>query len=174
MNQDFSSVELIDKEINKYLSRINADIIESDLNFPDLTFYKQFKAKYFDLTITILQVKEMNYKIDIGSSVGLSQEHMDIYNKLPNQERIRLKSNLFMWLTPRNPQFIINIDLPEKQEFEFQPGFVVYLSIYEGDLTFQKFMENIDLVIKSAHLARKIIQDHLNGPMINNDKEVEK
>lgn len=160
---DFSNLELVQQEILSYIEKVNFDHEIVDAEEGGFEFRYQVDIPNIDLNIHIGLTGNTPFRIDFVIAVNFSQEHLSVLKANPDNVIAKLKDEIFLWMTPRDPQYIL--DLQEENNFE-RSYYLVITPIYDGELSFGNFMRAIDQTINGTLLIRKLIQNKLNQYVI--------
>lgn len=159
--------------IIEYLKKANFEF-EDNPSDPDMVAYQiSFKPHQTDLKITIAMAKD-SYRVDVLSNVRFSPIHINVLRKNPDNVISKMMHDIFMWMTPRDPQFVVFLN--EKNDFK-DSSYVVATPIYDGDLSFATLMKSIDKTVSGSLLTRRLIQIHMGkytneAKMLENEEEI--
>ena len=147
---------------------IEFDLVKKYLEMEEIVFQKgstedenikniiSFKDPISNLHIAIAQ--QSDHRIDVISSVKLSDDHFSIYSSMDEMSKSKLLKDLFMWATPRKPLLMMNFRNGDQKTLE---GFTVVSPLYFDAFGMNALMENITLVAKSSKLMVSILRSHL-------------
>ncbi len=157
--QDFSDTEWLKEEIKSFIQKANLLFKEEGIS-QETPLKFQFTIKYelINVQIVIGQLKDQAFRIDVVSVVKFSPIHEEALKRITEKDKMKMIDAIFFWLTPRDPEYLLNLE-PEPPNS--QPVYQVVLPIYEGELTFGRFMRTIAKVSKSSLIARRLIQTNL-------------
>ena len=169
-DQDFTNKEWVINETKKYLDKARVMYEEENPDPENVIFQFQVKAETASLQIIIGQLKELPHQLDVVSVVKFSPEHIKALELISEEEKAKMISGIFQWLTPREPEYELVLT-PPPDEKEALPYYYVRMGIYEGDLSLGNLMRATTLVMKSSAIARKIIQDILNKHVMQEEEK---
>ncbi len=118
----------------------------------------QFVLSFIDslTNLVILIIQHFSHRIDIVSNVQLSREHEEKYLSLPESDRQKLLSEIFMWVTPREPKLLFHFTGNSGDN-----GYTIVSHVYADEFSMGNFMSAVNKVTKSSVIARQIIQSRL-------------
>ncbi|MFW9995169.1 MAG: DUF2299 family protein [Candidatus Odinarchaeota archaeon] len=174
-DQDFTNTEWLSNLVKEYLGKARVQFRELDPIPGHIAFQFTVDHELSKLKIIIGQTRTHPHQVDVVSFVSFSPVHVEALEILTPDEKSPLIHSLSVWLTPREPEFMLNLSSEDPKQ---PPSYIVTLSIYEGGLSLDTLMKSMSLVLKSSAIARRVIQEHLNKPEIRErvlkTKEVEK
>ena len=165
---DFSDINSTEELIKGFLQKANYAFAVENPDEENFKLYFSVEFEDHDIGLFIGLTNENPFRIDIVSAVNFSPEHIKIIKENPENIKHIMLNNIFMWMTPREPQFIIKFN--EDNDFE-NSYYLIITPLYEGELSFGNFMRSIDKTIKGSLLTRRIIQNSLDKFMKKEEEE---
>jgi len=110
--------------------------------------------------VIIAQQKENEYQIEVVSAIRLAENHAKAFMAAPENVQGRLLHQFAVWLTPREPDYMLDGEFqgPEKQ---FN-GFSIVLLVFSDELSVGTLVRSIRMVLKSARIGIRLVQEHLD------------
>lgn len=120
----------------------------------------QFALSFRDplTNLLILAIQHYPHRIDIVSNVALANEHEEKYLSMAESDRQQLLSEIFMWVTPRDPKLLLHFTGKQGEN-----SYSIVSHVYADEFSMSSFMSTVNKVTKSSVIARQIIQSRLGG-----------
>ena len=89
-----NTVNQIEEKVIKLLSKSNLDFEINKIKDDRYNFIIKIENEFTKIIVHIGQVKDQKHKIDIFSLIRFAPEHIEILNKLTNDEKTYLADNM--------------------------------------------------------------------------------